>query len=248
MAFLNRKSDNRGQDRAAPGGLADPRPTGRQPAARPPEGKAAAIEDIESVIGNDFSIEGQTITIRCKGSLRVNGHIQANLHSRRLVVGEAAHISGAIVAEDVAVHGQVEGSISGANVRLEPTAVVDGDIAAHNLSIDTGAKFEGRSHWVDDPSAIAPQVEPPLQAGRLTDAGQPSAARDMARETAARDIASRDARDMAPRDAGLREAGAMGTSYHDSGARDVGTATLQRANSGEGLVGILTPPPGRIPH
>ncbi|MFO7298302.1 MAG: polymer-forming cytoskeletal protein, partial [Pseudomonadota bacterium] len=52
----------------------------------------------ESVIGNDLTIEGQAITIRCQGSLRVNGNIQADLHSVKLTVGEEAVISGTIAA------------------------------------------------------------------------------------------------------------------------------------------------------
>ena len=170
MVFLNRRAEQKSQATAPAGAPTDAKSAAGRPVTGTAPTTAIAADEMESVIGNDFSIEGQTITIRCKGSLRVNGNIQANLHSRRLIVGEGARISGAIVAEDVAVLGQVEGSISGAMVRLEPSAVVDGDILAHKLSIDTGAKFEGRSHWVDDPSEIAPQVDPPLQAGHLHDA------------------------------------------------------------------------------
>lgn len=133
---------------------------------------ASKADEAESVIGNDFSIEGESITIRCHGLLRVNGRIHATLHSRRLVVGEQARITGAIVAEDVSVFGQVDGSISGATVRLQPTAVVDGDIQAHSLTIDSGAKFEGRSRWVDDPAEIAPQTAPPIEAGALAETRQ----------------------------------------------------------------------------
>ncbi|MFA6140695.1 MAG: polymer-forming cytoskeletal protein, partial [Hyphomicrobium sp.] len=50
----------------------------------------------ESVIGNDMSIEGQSITVRCKGSLRVNGAIEADLHCVELIVGEQALIKGSI--------------------------------------------------------------------------------------------------------------------------------------------------------
>jgi hypothetical protein len=52
------------------------------PAATPPPASWAstAASATESVIGSDLSIDGQTITIRCQGSLRVNGHIQADLH------------------------------------------------------------------------------------------------------------------------------------------------------------------------
>ena len=57
-----------------------------------------------SVIGSDLSIEGQAVTI--KGSLRVNGHMQAELHCGELLVGEQALIVGSIVAERVVVSGR----------------------------------------------------------------------------------------------------------------------------------------------
>jgi cytoskeletal protein CcmA (bactofilin family) len=114
----------------------------------------------ESLIGSDLSIEGQSITIRCKGSLRVNGNIQADLHSRQLEVGREAIVTGSITADAVEVHGRVNGAILSNKVVLHSTAEVEGDVAAQFLSIEQGASFDGRSRRVRDPSEIAPQTEP----------------------------------------------------------------------------------------
>jgi cytoskeletal protein CcmA (bactofilin family) len=113
----------------------------------------------ESVIGNDLTIEGQSITIRCRGSLRVNGNIQADLHSRTLEVGKEAQIHGAIAADTVNVYGRVSGAILGAKVVLHASAEVDGDIHSEFLSIEQGATFDGRSRKVRNPAEIAPQLE-----------------------------------------------------------------------------------------
>ncbi len=113
----------------------------------------------ESLIGSDLSIEGQAITIRCKGMLRVNGNIQADLHSRQLEVGREAIVTGSITAEAVEVHGRINGAILSNKVVLHGTAEVEGDIAAEYLSIEQGASFDGRSRRVRDPSEIAPQTE-----------------------------------------------------------------------------------------
>jgi cytoskeletal protein CcmA (bactofilin family) len=59
--------------------------------------------DGRSVIGSDLSIEGPSITMRCKGTLRVDGTIEANLHCAELVIGEQAVIVGSIAANKVAV-------------------------------------------------------------------------------------------------------------------------------------------------
>jgi cytoskeletal protein CcmA (bactofilin family) len=112
----------------------------------------------ESVIGSDLSIEGQTITIRSAGSLRVNGHIQADLHSMQLTVGEEAVIGGSIVAETVEVYGKVRGAIHASRVVLYASAQVEGDIHSQFLSIEEGASFDGRSRKVSDTQEIAPQM------------------------------------------------------------------------------------------
>jgi cytoskeletal protein CcmA (bactofilin family) len=122
---------------------------------------ASADSSQQSVIGNDLSIEGDSITIRCKGSLKVLGNIQADMHSREVEVGREAVINGSISADTVDVFGRVNGAIMGANVILRAGAEVEGDIHSHLLSIEQGAAFDGRSRRVLDPSEIAPQLEKP---------------------------------------------------------------------------------------
>lgn len=118
-----------------------------------------AAGQLQSVIGNDLSIEGQSITIRCKGSLKVLGNIQGDLHSKDIEVGRDAIIEGSIAAEQVAVYGRVNGAIMGAHVVLHSGAQVDGDIHSHLLSIEQGAIFDGRSRRVANPAEIAPKLE-----------------------------------------------------------------------------------------
>ena len=77
----------------------------QQSASAAPNGPEAfgarPVED-GSVIGNDLSIEGDSITMRCKGALRVNGNIEANLHCKELLVGDQAVIAGSITATKIA--------------------------------------------------------------------------------------------------------------------------------------------------
>jgi cytoskeletal protein CcmA (bactofilin family) len=127
------------------------------PAARPPQGWAStAATSTESVIGSDLSIEGQTITIRCQGSLRVNGHIQADLFTVQLTVGEEALVAGSIRAETVEVYGKVKGAISATHVMLHATAQVEGELHSQFLSIEEGAFFEGQARKLGDVQEIAP--------------------------------------------------------------------------------------------
>lgn len=100
--------------------------------------------------------------MRCKGTLRVNGNIQADLHCVELLIGEQAVIVGTITANRVAVSGRVNGAILGDSVVLHSTAHVDGDISSRTLSIAEGAIFDGRSRKFTDPAEVAPQVEAPV--------------------------------------------------------------------------------------
>lgn len=132
------------------------------PELKPEQQRASALPNVDgrSVIGSDLSIEGPSITMRCKGTLCVNGNIEANLHCMELLIGEQAVIVGSIAANKVAVSGRVNGVISGDSVVLHSTAHVEGDISSRALSIEQGATFDGRSRKVTDPAEVAPQLEP----------------------------------------------------------------------------------------
>jgi cytoskeletal protein CcmA (bactofilin family) len=119
-----------------------------------------AAREGASVIGSDLSIEGPSITMRCKGSLRVDGNIEANLHCAELIIGEQAVIVGSIAGNKVAVSGRVNGAILGDSVVLHSTAHVEGDISSCSLVIEQGATFDGRARKVTDPHEVAPQLQP----------------------------------------------------------------------------------------
>lgn len=136
-----------------------------------PKGPTYIDGETPSVIGESLTIEGQSITIRCKGALEINGNIQAELHSQRLVVGRSGKVEGTITADHVDVWGRVSGTIMGARVALHSSAEVEGDIHAQALTVLDGATFEGRSRRVTDPTAVAPKLESvpaPLSDGDIT--------------------------------------------------------------------------------
>jgi len=136
-----------------------------QQAQLPPPTPSGLPDTGESLIGKDLSIEGPTITIRCKGCLRVNGTIQADLHCVELIVGEQAVINGSIAADDVRIFGTVTGAVTGSQVIVHSSARVDGDITSQSLTIEAGASFDGRSRKVANPAEVAPQLEAPADPG-----------------------------------------------------------------------------------
>lgn len=170
MVF-NRRSETRPPPSASAAPLS-------RPVAAPLQAAPSSVTQppAESVIGPGFMLEGEAITIRCKGSLRIDGNIRADLHTTRLVVGKEAAISGAIAAEEVEVYGQVRGAILARHLVLHNTAEVEGDLVSHELTVEQGASFDGRSRKVKDPAEIQPQLEGPAAAKPAPPALAPHAA------------------------------------------------------------------------
>jgi cytoskeletal protein CcmA (bactofilin family) len=104
-----------------------------------------------SVVGSELSIKGN---LESRGEVQIDGAIEGDVHAMRIVVGEAARITGNLLADDVVVRGAVAGSIRGKKVTLEAASHVEGDIFHRMLAIERGAFFEGRSRRVEDPAAV----------------------------------------------------------------------------------------------
>ncbi len=97
---------------------------------------------VASLIADDITIEGN---LRGDGELHIDGTIRGDVSAARLSIGESGKIEGSINAEAAEVRGRVTGSITAKQVRLHASAHVDGDITHEQLTIETGAFFEGRS-------------------------------------------------------------------------------------------------------
>ena len=95
-----------------------------------------------TVIGNGLKIVGN---VTAEGLVEVNGQIEGDVHCPSLIVSPNAQIVGSITAERVVVNGKVEGPIQGGDVVLKPRAHVIGDISHQSLTIEKGAKFDGRA-------------------------------------------------------------------------------------------------------
>ena len=94
-----------------------------------------------SVIGADATITGNVAT---SDNLQVNGRIDGDVRCGVLHQGAGGIIAGHIVAEEVRLAGLVDGTVNASLVVLEPSARVTGDITYETLSIEGGARVEGR--------------------------------------------------------------------------------------------------------
>ena len=113
--------------------------------ARTERGRGAIPEDDESsVIGDAARIVGN---LTSEGEIEVQGTVQGNIRSRRVIVGEGAKVHGEIVAEAVSIQGSVEGPVVATSVAVAKTARVIGSITHKELEIEPGAYLEGRRPW-----------------------------------------------------------------------------------------------------
>jgi cytoskeletal protein CcmA (bactofilin family) len=104
----------------------------------------------QSIISADLTIKGN---MSCAGDIQIDGHVEGDVDSHSVKVGEGADMRGTITAETVRVCGTVQGEIKAATVALEKTARVTGNIVHQTLSIEAGAYFEGQCHRTDGVSA-----------------------------------------------------------------------------------------------
>jgi cytoskeletal protein CcmA (bactofilin family) len=95
-----------------------------------------------SLIADDITIEGNVVG---DGELHVDGVIRGDVRVPRLSVGETGHIEGAVLADAVETRGRIVGTITAKQVKLLGTCFVDGDITHEQLTMETGAFFQGRS-------------------------------------------------------------------------------------------------------
>jgi len=104
----------------------------------------------QSIISPDLTIKGN---LTCAGDIQIDGHVEGDVTSHSVKIGEGADMRGTITAETVRICGTVHGEIKAATVALEKTAKVTGNIMHQTLSIEAGACFEGQCLRTEGASA-----------------------------------------------------------------------------------------------
>jgi cytoskeletal protein CcmA (bactofilin family) len=103
-------------------------------------GAATTKAAVPSIISTDMKIVGD---LTSNGEIQVDGTVEGDIHSRHLLVGTTAQITGEIIADMVEIYGTIHGQIKATTVSLAKTAHVVGDILHDNLAIEKGAFLEG---------------------------------------------------------------------------------------------------------
>lgn len=104
-----------------------------------------------------------TGTLRFRENVRIDGHIEGEIHAEKIViVGEEAIVRAQIHAADVVVHGTVEGDIfASGETTLHKSAAVTGELQTGGIVVERGARLKGCILIGNDgdESATHPQVD-----------------------------------------------------------------------------------------
>lgn len=116
-------------------------------------GKIKEIEgNLETIIGPESNFQG---TVRSKGSIRVDGHVEGGLSAESVIVGDGGEVQGDITAKNITIGGKVTGNIiASGSLELQAHCQVYGDIRTSQLTIAEGAVFEGNCVMTTDKTKV----------------------------------------------------------------------------------------------
>lgn len=96
-----------------------------------------------SLIGAGTSLKGD---ITSSSDLRIDGTLTGNIYSTaKVIIGANGSVEGDISGQQADIHGRVTGSIKIKELlQLKGSCIVNGNIEAGKLQIDTSATFNGQ--------------------------------------------------------------------------------------------------------
>lgn len=94
-----------------------------------------------SMLGTDTNVTGN---IEATADLHIDGRVEGDITCSALVQGEGSEILGTVKAESVRIAGIVCGGVFAREVVILKTASIKGDVAYDALTIEQGARLDGR--------------------------------------------------------------------------------------------------------
>lgn len=125
----------------------------------PPESAKTALRgsSVPSIISADLKITGDVVS---SGDVQIDGHIEGDVQSRSMTIGENAQVRGAVTAESIKICGVVTGQVKANSVTITKTARVLGDVLHQILGIEPGATLEGHCRRLDSPQPPQQEAKP----------------------------------------------------------------------------------------
>ncbi|RME62583.1 MAG: polymer-forming cytoskeletal protein [Alphaproteobacteria bacterium] len=154
----------------------DPTPAVEAPAKSLRPGRPAA--GAPSIIGADVHIVGNLATA---GEIQLDGSVEGDIQAGALTMGESGVLKGTLVADNVVIRGEVSGAIRARTVVLERSAKISGDVFHETLSIEAGARIDGKfTHSQNPGKSERPAVSTPKPEVKAVDSAPKAAQGEMA--------------------------------------------------------------------
>ncbi len=94
-----------------------------------------------SVVAANMNVLGNIVS---DGILDIDGQVDGNVRGHSVTVRPNGRIRGDLIAQEVFVHGVIDGLIKAENVTVFATATVRGTIMHESLTIEDGARVDGK--------------------------------------------------------------------------------------------------------
>jgi len=107
-------------------------------------GASLAVGEVYTVINGDLTVIGD---LAGNGHVEVKGTVKGTINCRSIEIMPTGVIEGAVIAESAIIHGSVVGPVRANTVTAGGTARIVGSVFHNVLTIEPGAKLEGRRPW-----------------------------------------------------------------------------------------------------
>lgn len=126
--------------------------------SRKPEAPYAPQGSNDGMSGSTFSVLGADLAIKgdltARADLHVDGTVEGDITCAALVQGESSTIIGTVTADNARLAGKVRGAINAGALVVLKTAQIEGDVTYDTLTIEQGARVDGRL----TPRAVEPKL------------------------------------------------------------------------------------------
>lgn len=101
------------------------------------------LSNSSNIIGKGTILEGSLETY---GNVRVEGKVIGNIKTKsKAAFGHSSQVEGNVLAQNAEIAGHISGTVEiTEQLVLKPSAVIDGDIIANRLIVESGASFNGK--------------------------------------------------------------------------------------------------------
>lgn len=113
------------------------------PSYVPPQAPAAPARTASTIIAKGVKVDGDFAS---EGDVIIDGEVKGNLSATgQISIGPDAVIHAGVKAGSAVVSGTIEGNLTASKrIDLKATAKIKGDLVSETLSVESGARIDGK--------------------------------------------------------------------------------------------------------